>query len=256
MLTLDGTQVEPRPETKGRSGCRQTVSFDQEQTTLVAQVSHELRGPLSAIVTALGLLHRHRDEAAMRAYVAGVLERQTKRMTHLVDDLLTLSRIGRGNIQLDRQPVEVAQLLERAVETVRPCIEHCDHRLEVVLPPERITLEADPIRLEQVVVNLLTNAAKYTNRGGHIGLAAERDGEYLILRVQDNGIGIEPEMLPYVFDLFWQSPDASKRSREGLGIGLALVRQFVELHGGSVKAFSAGRGQGSEFVVSLPLRGQ
>jgi CheY-like chemotaxis protein len=173
-------------------------------------------------------------------------------LQHLVDDLLEVSRITTGRVQLRREPVAVSGIVEVALETVRPLIEQRRHELTVSLPPEPIWLHADAARLEQVVVNLLANAAKYTEEGGHVWLTVHQDGDECVLRVRDTGVGITPALLPCIFDLFTQAERSLDRSQGGLGIGLALVKQLTELHGGKVEASSV-LGQGSEFVVRLPV---
>jgi CheY-like chemotaxis protein/two-component sensor histidine kinase len=182
------------------------------------------------------------------------MDRQVVYLIRLVDDLVDVSRISRGQLELHREPIELAAAVARAVEMTRPSIEAGKHELTVSLPAERLMLEADPVRLAQVLANLLQNAAKYTENGGHIWITAERAGEATVVRVRDTGIGIAPEVLPRIFDRFMQADRSAARSRGGMGIGLTLVRTLVEMHGGSVSAASAGPGQGSEFVVRLPLR--
>jgi two-component system CheB/CheR fusion protein len=179
-------------------------------------------------------------------------ERQVGHLTRLVDDLLDLSRIRRGLIRLLKEPLDVAQPIQQAVEGVQPLVRERGLTLAVSLPPQPVHVEADPTRLQQVVGNLLSNAAKYTDPGGHILLTARQEGSEVVLRVRDTGIGIPPDMLPRIFDLFVQAERRLDRSQGGLGIGLTLVRRLVDMHGGSVTAFSAGPGQGSEFVVRLP----
>ena len=217
-----------------------------------AQVGHELRGPLGAIRNALAVLHQHGDDTVVWAWAKGVLDRQTQQMSRLVEDLLSLSGASHGKVRLRMQSVDVADIVREVVETVRPCIEERRHRLDVALPAAPLNLEADPIRLLQVLTNLLTNAAKYTEPGGWIGLSVVREGNDVVLRVRDTGVGVEPELLPHLFEPFWQSPHEAAHAAGGLGIGLALVRQLVEMHGGDVRAFSDGPGRGSEFVVRLP----
>jgi len=173
-------------------------------------------------------------------------------LTRLVDDLMEVSRITTGRVQLRQDRVAMNGIVERAVESARPLIEHHGHELTVSLSPEPIWLDADAARLEQVIVNLLTNAAKYTADGGRIGLTVEQRGDECVLRVKDTGVGIAPELLPKVFDLFTQAERSLDRSQGGLGIGLALVQRLVELHRGRVEAMSV-LGQGSEFVVRLPV---
>jgi CheY-like chemotaxis protein/two-component sensor histidine kinase len=171
----------------------------------------------------------------------------------MVDDLLDVSRISRGKITLQKQLVKLADVISDAVEITRPLIEGRKHELTVSMPPDAMWLDADPTRLAQVVYNLLNNAAKYTEKGGHIWLAVSKEGHEAILRVRDTGIGISPEMLTHVFELFAQLDRALDRSQGGLGIGLTLVRRIVEMHGGSIYAFSEGTGKGSVFEVRLPL---
>ncbi len=226
---------------------------NRRKDEFLAMLAHELRNPLAPILNALHIMHlrnhNHRDIEQARA----IVERQVRHMTRLVDDLLDVSRIDRGKIELRKEPVELGEIVARAVESTKPFLETRGHDLEVVLPPAAVLLEADPTRLEQILANLLNNASKYTEPGGSVRLIAEIDGSELVLRVQDTGIGIAPEMLPHVFDMFMQADRSLDRAQGGLGIGLTLVRRLVELHGGSVMAYSAGLGQGSEFKVRLPL---
>ncbi len=182
-----------------------------------------------------------------------VIERQARYLTRLVDDLLDVSRITSGKITLAREPVELTTLIARAVETVDPLMQERGHALAVAVPEEVLKIDADPVRLVQALSNVLGNAAKYTNRGGAISLAAARNGTDVEIRVRDNGIGIPSERLPMIFNLFAQLDRRSDHAQSGLGIGLALVRRLVEMHGGSVTAHSAGSSQGSEFVIRLPL---
>ncbi len=179
-----------------------------------------------------------------------IIERQVGQLTRLVGDLLEVSRAVTGRIQLCQEQVTVSNIMERAVETACPLIEQRKHELTVSLPPEPIWLYADASRLEQVVTNLLTNAAKYTNEGGHIWLSARQEGGKAVLRVRDTGLGIAPALLPHVFDLFTQAERSSDRSQGGLGIGLTLAKRLVEMHNGTI-GVSSTMGQGSEFVVSL-----
>jgi CheY-like chemotaxis protein len=179
-------------------------------------------------------------------------ERQVQHMARLLEDLLDVSRVSRGKIELRKECVDLAAVLQRAVEGVRPLLEERGHHFTLSLPPESLRVEGDPTRIEQVLTNLLNNAAKYTDPGGRICLLAGREGDAIVLRVWDTGIGIAPDMLPRIFDLFVQAERRLDRSQGGIGIGLTLVRRLVELHGGSVEASSAGLGRGSEFVVRLP----
>jgi K+-sensing histidine kinase KdpD len=192
------------------------------------------------------------NESPGHLQARAIIERQTGQLKHLVDDLLEVSRIATGRIVLRREPVAVSELVERAVETCRPVIRKHRHDLEVSLVSQPMWLNGDAARLEQVVVNLLTNAAKYTDDGGRIWLTVRQEGDACVLRVRDTGVGIAPQLLAKVFDLFMQVGPSLDRSHGGLGIGLCLVRQFVELHGGTVAASSV-PGRGSEFVVRLPV---
>lgn len=226
---------------------------DRRKDEFLATLSHELRNPLAPIRQAAALLKapglRERDAAWAR----DVIERHVAAMGWLLDDLLDVSRISQGKIELRRESIELATVVESAVETARPLIEARRHRLQIELPAPGLRLEADPLRLAQVISNLLTNAAKYTDPQGRIRLRARREGDELIIAVRDNGIGIAPEMLPRVFDMFSQAAPALERTEGGLGIGLALVRGLTALHGGRVEARSDGLGRGSEFILRLPL---
>jgi CheY-like chemotaxis protein len=185
--------------------------------------------------------------------VTELMERQVNQLVRLVDDLLEISRITRGKIELRKELVEVAALVRTAVETSRPLIEAAGHRLVLSLPPEPLTLHGDPVRLAQVFTNLLNNAAKYTDPGGQISFTIRADGRWLDASVRDTGVGIPPDMLSDVFKLFRQVDDHAGHAQGGLGIGLTLVKSLVEMHGGTVEARSAGLGQGAEFVVQLPM---
>jgi CheY-like chemotaxis protein len=216
-------------------------------------LSHELRNPLAAITNAVHLLGLQRgSESLIQQQARSIIERQVGQLKHLVDDLLEVSRITTGRVQLRRERVAVSGIVEIVAETVRPLIEQRGHHFTMSLPPEPIWLHADAARLEQVVVNLLTNAAKYTEEGGHVWLNVQQEGNECVLRVRDTGVGIDPALLPRIFDLFTQAERSLDRSQGGLGIGLALVQRLTELHGGEVEAYSA-LGQGSEFVVRLPV---
>ncbi len=222
----------------------------------LAMLSHELRSPLAPITHAVQLLGLQQgSESPIQQQAYGIIERQLGQLQHLVDDLLEVSRITTNRVQLRRERVVLSQVVERSVEAIRPLVEQRRHELTVSLPAEPIWLHADAARLEQVLVNLLTNAAKYTDEGGHVWLTVEHGlatrGE-CIIRVRDTGVGISPALLPHVFDLFTQSERSLERSQGGLGIGLALVQRLTELHGGGVEAHST-PGQGSEFVVHLPV---
>ncbi len=226
---------------------------DRRKDEFLATLAHELRNPLAPICNSLHILKLPQLDLATVQQTRDMMERQVHHLVRLVDDLLDVARVMRGKIELRREPVELATIVARAVESVQPLIEVQGHRLELSLPAESLLLDADPVRLAQVVCNLLTNAAKYTEANGCIWLTAQRDGDQAVLRVRDNGIGLTPEMLPHVFELFVQVDHASTKAQGGLGIGLTLVRNLVEMHGGTVEAHSAGLGKGCEFVVRLPL---
>jgi PAS domain S-box-containing protein len=226
---------------------------DRRKTAFLATLAHELRNPLAPIRSGLQLMRRTRSDPTAIARVQDIMDRQLDHLVHLVDDLLDVARITRGQVELKPALVNLADVLHAAVETSMPLIEAARHRLDVRLPPEPLMLYADATRITQVVSNLLNNAAKYTPRGGHIVLAAERDGDQALIAVSDNGIGIPPESLGEVFQMFTQVAHAAQHMPGGLGIGLSLVRSLVELHGGTITAASAGTGTGSVFTVRLPL---
>jgi CheY-like chemotaxis protein/two-component sensor histidine kinase len=206
---------------------------------------------LAPIVTALEVIKLRAGGELTRELQ--VIERQVWNLIALVDDLLDVARVTGGKIDLKKTPVDIAAIVSSAVETARPLLERHRHHLRLDVPRAGLMVDADPMRLSQVVANLLMNAAKYTERGGDIAVTASRDADRLLLSVRDNGMGIDAQLLPHVFDLFQQGRVTIDRSAGGLGIGLAIVKSLVALHGGSVSAHSDGPGQGSEFVVSLPL---
>jgi PAS domain S-box-containing protein len=227
---------------------------DHRKDEFLAMLGHELRNPLSPIVTALQVMRLRPDDAEATARARDVIERQTQRMTRLVDELLDVSRIMQGKVELREEPVALASVVQGAVEQARRLIDERGHHLVLDLPGEPIALRADAARLEQVLANLLLNAAKYTDVGGRVTLTAERERDEVRISVRDNGVGLPPESCDRIFDLFVQGPDPLKRAGGGLGVGLTLVRRLVHLHGGTVEARSEGPGKGSEFVVRLPLR--
>jgi signal transduction histidine kinase len=226
-------------------------SFDEVLGTL----AHELRSPLATIVTAVRMIRYDCDiDLAARRTLTAV-ERQSRQAMQIIEDLFDLCAGASGKLSLRKEVVDLAEIVATAAETASHLITERRHRLTVSLPPERVLLEADPLRLTQVLTNLLTNAAKFTEPGGHIRLTAEVRAGQIVLRVRDNGQGIAPDLLPRLFDLYYQVPDPGTHRRGGLGIGLALVKSLVELHGGTTAAFSDGPGTGSEFVVRLPAHG-
>jgi signal transduction histidine kinase/ActR/RegA family two-component response regulator len=228
----------------------QAESANVAKDEFLAMLGHELRNPLAPISTSLDLMNLKGGAFDKERTVIG---RQVQHMTRLVDDLLDVSRITRGKIELRRRRLELAECVAEAVEVVSPLIERRRHQLVVSVPAVGLPVRADPHRLSQVISNLLTNAGKYTNPGGRIDVAARVEGEQVVLTVRDNGIGMGPELVPVVFNLFTQGHHTLDRAQGGLGLGLALVHSLVSLHGGTVAAESAGPGQGSLFTVILPL---
>jgi PAS domain S-box-containing protein len=229
------------------------LEADRRKDEFLATLAHELRNPLAPLRNCLHVLKMHDAEDPHAARLHAMMERQVGQMVRLVDDLLEVSRITRGNIELRKRPVPLAEIITSAVETSRPVLDQAGHRLEIELPAPTVMLNADPMRLEQVFTNLLNNAAKYTPGGGRIVVKARVDSGMAQVSVCDNGIGLPPEMLTQVFDMFTQCDHSRSQAQGGLGIGLTLVRSLVEQHGGSVEARSEGLGFGSEFIVRLPL---
>lgn len=229
------------------------ADLSRRKDEFLAMLSHELRNPLAPIINAVQMLRLQEMEDPLQQQATAIIERQTERLTRLIDDLLEVSRITTGRIRLQRASIDLRSVVEHAVETARPLIVQRRHELSVSLPPEAVWLYADATRLEQVVVNLLSNAAKYTDEAGRIELSLDQEGREAVVRVRDTGLGIARDLLPSIFDLFTQAPRPPDRSQGGLGVGLTVVRRIVELHGGKAEAFSGGPGRGSEFVVHLPL---
>ena len=248
-----------RLERKTQEQARALADLHHRKDEFLAMLSHELRNPLAPLTSAVQLLGLQKDEDPVQHQARCIIERQVGQLKHLVDDLLEISRITSGSVRLRLERVSVERVVAQAVETAQPLIAQRRHHLTVTQPPQPLWLHADPTRLEQVLVNLLANAAKYTDEGGHIWLSVEQAAPspgaahgMAVLRVRDNGIGIARELLPYIFDLFSQAERSLDRSEGGLGIGLCLVQRLVELHKGGVRVHSV-FGQGSEFVVRLPL---
>ena len=225
---------------------------NQRKDAFLATLAHELRNPLAPIRNALNIL-RMSTPGRSTASVQGIIERQVNQMVRLVDDLLEVSRITRGKIELRRQPVDLRAAIDVAVETSRPLIDAAGHRLSVSLSGDALIVDADPVRLAQVFANLLNNAARYTDPGGRIDIAVRREDGWAEVRVSDTGIGIPAAELPTIFEMFSQAHARDTRAQTGLGIGLTLARSLIEMHGGSIQAESEGPGRGSEFVVRLPL---
>jgi signal transduction histidine kinase len=226
---------------------------DRHKDEFLAMLAHELRNPLAPIHNAVQLMHRQSFTDPQLTWSRDVIGRQLAHLTRLVDDLLDVSRITRGKINLSKEVIELATLMARTVETVQPFFEERGHTLTVEIPKGILAVLGDPTRLVQALGNVLGNAAKYTERGGHITLAAAQSGPEVVIRVRDNGIGIPAELIPIIFNLFTQLDRTSGLPQSGLGIGLALVQRLIEMHGGSVSARSDGLGKGSEFLIRLPL---
>jgi len=227
---------------------------DQRKDEFLAILAHELRNPLAPISNGLQILNLAYEKDIETAAVRQMMARQLANMKRLVDDLLEVSRVTRGELELRLERAELSAIIKSAIEASQPLITASRHCLEVALPPQPIYLQADIVRLAQVISNLLNNAAKYTHAGGHIALTVERTAEQITIRVIDNGVGISRELQTKIFEIFMQVDASRNRAQGGLGIGLTLVKRLVELHGGSVEVFSGGLGQGSEFVVRLPIR--
>jgi len=230
------------------------ADLDRRKDEFLAVLSHELRNPLASIVNAVHLLRLDPEgESPIHREARTIIERQVDQLSHLIDDLMEVSRISTGRIRLRRERVDLRRIVDRAVEAARPLVAERRHDLGVAREPGPIWVYADPSRIEQVVVNLLTNSAKYTERGGRIALDVGREGDEAVLSVRDTGVGIAPELLPRIFDLFTQAERSLDRSDGGLGIGLTVVKRLVEMHGGRVEVYSV-LGQGSGFVVRLPVQ--
>jgi PAS domain S-box-containing protein len=245
---LTGAIVDLTSEHEAREAAENASRAKDE---FLAMLGHELRNPLSPIMTSLELMRQRAPNSLTRE--REVVERQVRHMVRLVDDLLEVSRIARGRIELRRRPIELAEVIASAIEIVSPLLEERHHHLVSDGPPRGLVVNGDPARLTQVLANILSNAAKYTDPGGRVQISAERSGGHAVVRVSDSGVGIAPELLPVVFDLFVQGSRTIDRSQGGIGLGLSIVKSLVALHGGSVAASSDGVGQGSEFVVTLPL---
>jgi signal transduction histidine kinase/ActR/RegA family two-component response regulator len=225
---------------------------DRRKDEFLAMLGHELRNPLAPIGIALDIMREAPPGSGHVTWAREAIQRQLAQLTRLVDDLLDISRVTLGKIRLRLDTVDMSAVVMSAVETTRPLIDSCRHRVSLTMPDSRVRLRGDAVRLTQVVANLLNNAAKYTEPGGRIAIAVHRVGDEAVLSVRDNGIGVAPESLGEIFELFRQAPATRERWPGGLGVGLTLVKRLVELHGGSVQAFSAGPQQGTEIIVRLP----
>ena len=231
---------------------RDALEATRHKDDFLAMLAHELRNPLAPILSAMQVIRRHPDNSDVVQRAREVVERQVRHQAQLLDDLLDVSRITRGLIKLRKGAIDARSAIAAAVEATRPVIDARSHTLTVVLPDEPLRLEADPTRLTQMVTNLLDNAAKYTNPGGHIEVSARHEGDQVVVRVRDTGIGIPLDMQTQIFDLFTQGDVPIARPLGGLGLGLSLVRSLTELHGGTINVSSDGPGRGSEFTIRLP----
>ncbi len=251
--TLRNTAVPKFLESELRSRIQQLEAAARHKDECLGMLAHELRNPLAAICGAVQLLQQIGPTDGELPEMFDVIARQSDHMVHLVENMLDSSRVMHGKVRIRQEVVDVAQIIGQAMETCRPLFDARRQIVSVTMPERSMQLVGDSTRLIQILTNLLNNAAKYTDEGGEVRLTAnEGDGE-LVIRVRDNGIGIGPDVLPRIFELFSQAEEARDRSQGGLGIGLAVVGHLVQLHAGTIHATSAGLGRGSEFVVHLPL---
>lgn len=245
-------ELQQRSEAVLREKAQMLEEADRRKDYFLATLAHELRNPLSPIQNAIDLMRRSDDSASL-AKAIDITERQVGQLVRLVDDLLDVARISQGKVELRKQLVRLEDVVNAAVEATRPTVAARSHELRMRLPKAPVFLEVDPARLQQVLCNLINNAAKYTDPGGEVVVEGISEKSQAIISVRDNGIGIAPSLLPRIFELFTQSDASARRSQGGLGIGLTLVRSLVELHGGTVAVQSDGVGQGSKFIVRLPV---
>ncbi len=257
VLSVDGTIIGAskvaRDITQRKQSDAALRDADRRKDEFLATLAHELRNPLAPIRNSLHILRMTACNDPTADRVCEMMERQVNHMVRLVDDLMEVSRITRGTIELRKEETDLATTLLSALETSRPLIAAADHQLAITIPQEPIPLFGDAVRLSQLFANLLNNAAKYTDHGGQIWLTARQEGDEVVVSVRDNGVGIAAPMLPKVFEMFVQADRSANRSQGGLGIGLTLVKRLAELHEGTVSVRSEGPGQGSEFVVRLPV---
>jgi signal transduction histidine kinase/ActR/RegA family two-component response regulator len=250
---VDGIAVVAFEVTDAVRAARMAEAANRSKDEFLAMLGHELRNPLAPIMSALEVMRLRGVDNLRREH--GIIERQARHLVGLVDDLLDVARVAEGKISLRREWTELHDVVALAVETTAPLLEERSHPLRLDLPREGLPLFVDRQRMSQVIANLLTNAAKYSDRGSPIRVTGRRDGDDVVLEVHDSGQGITHDLLPRVFDMFYQNPQNLARSRGGLGLGLTIVRSLAEMHGGSVTAASAGRGSGSVFTVRLPAGG-
>lgn len=250
---VDNATRRERLALKGRLWRVDATSADRCKDEFLATLSHELRSPLAAINFAVRVLDGLKGETPDRQKMQSVIRRQLHKVTQLVDDLLDVSRISSGKLRIQPQRLDLRIVVRNAIETLQSGIAERRQQLTVLVPDVPVWLQADSGRLEQVFVNLIANAVKYTDAGGGISVSLHQSGRYAVVRVRDSGIGITAEALPHIFDLFKQANDTDSRSQSGLGVGLAVVRNLVALHDGTVTAVSRGPGEGSEFIVRLPM---
>ena len=254
MLTKDYRGVESARDITQRKQAEAALrEADRRKDEFLATLAHELRNPLAPIRNSLHILRMTACNDPTAERVCEMMERQVNHMVRMVDDLMEVSRITRGLIELRKEEADLAAIIRSAVETSRPIFEAAEHQLAITIPPEPILLHGDTVRLSQVFANLLNNAAKYTDHGGQIWINAKQEKSEVVVSIRDTGIGIPAPMLPKVFDMFMQADRSTHRSQGGLGIGLTLVKRLVELHDGSISVRSDGPGQGSEFIVRLPV---
>jgi signal transduction histidine kinase len=251
---LDNLNRALRSEVQERQRAEELVrEASQRKDEFLATLAHELRNPLAAISSAMQLLQPLPADVNQVGELHQIMQRQLEQLVRLIDDLMDMSRISRGKLTLRRERVAVSEVIHAALDVSRPFVNAGNHELEVVQPSEQLVIDADRVRIAQIVGNLLVNSAKYTPNGGKIRLCVKQQDQQAVIEVEDNGIGIPPAMLPRIFELFTQVDSSKTRSHGGLGIGLTLVKTLVEMHSGSVEAFSEGENRGSRFTVRLPL---
>jgi PAS domain S-box-containing protein len=250
----DRTDLKEQIETL-RSHAASLAQDARRKDTFISTLSHELRNPLAPLTNAAQLIRMAAGGHADIEYPLKVIERQAELLRRLVDDLLDMSRLGEGKVQLRRGRIAIQEVVRQAVDDTSALVKERGHAIETIMPDEPIAVDGDPSRLAQVFVNLVTNAAKYTPSGGRISVQATVEGDEVVVKVADNGVGIPHDMLPGIFDLFTQVESSRPLSRGGMGIGLSVVKDLVALHGGNVQVRSEGEGKGSEFTVRLPLAG-